>query len=49
MEYIAQKVAVSSINFEDKTFIISTVENSELLQKSIESIGLLNPPYLYFD
>jgi len=49
MEYVAQKVAASSINFEDKTFIISTVANSELLQKSIKSIGLLNPPYLNFD
>jgi ParB family chromosome partitioning protein len=49
MEYIAQKVAASSINFEDKMFIISTAANSDLMQKSIESIGLLNPPYLYFD
>ena len=49
MEYVAQKVAASSINVEDKTFIISTVTNSDLLQKSIERVGLLNPPYLYFD
>ena len=49
MEYVAQKVAASSINFEDKTFIISTAANSDLLQKSIERVGLLNPPYLYFD
>jgi ParB family chromosome partitioning protein len=49
MEYAVQKVAVSSINFEDKTFIISTQTNNGFLQKSIERVGLLNPPYLYFD
>ena len=49
MEYIVQKIAVSSISFEDKTFIISTITKSDLLKKSIERVGLLNPPYLYFD
>jgi ParB family chromosome partitioning protein len=49
MEYIAQKVAASSINIEDKTFIISTAASPSLLQKSIERIGLINPPYLCFD
>jgi ParB-like chromosome segregation protein Spo0J len=49
MEYVVQKIAASSIKFKDKTFIISTATNSDLLQRSIERVGLLNPPYLYFD
>jgi ParB family chromosome partitioning protein len=49
MEYSVQKIAVSSINVEDKTFIISTAANTGPMQKSIERIGLLNPPHLYFD
>jgi ParB-like chromosome segregation protein Spo0J len=49
MEYVAQKVTASSINFEDMTFIISTAAKGDLLQKSIGRVGLLNPPYLYFD
>jgi ParB family chromosome partitioning protein len=49
MEYVIQKVPVSLINAEDKTFIISTDANTDLLQQSIGKIGLLNLPYIYFN
>lgn len=49
MNYTLKTIEISSICMEDKKFLISTDTHINLLEKSIKSIGLLNPPYLYFD
>ena len=46
MEYLLKTVPIQSINLEDKTFVTATGANTDLLQRSIEKAGLLNPPYL---
>jgi hypothetical protein len=48
MEYSVKTVILTLINLEDKTFVITTDNNSEALQKSISRVGLLNLPYLLF-
>ena len=50
MDYMLKTIEISSICVKEKKFLISTdTHNNNLLEKSIKRIGLLNPPYLYFD
>ncbi len=49
MNYRLKTVAISSIDITNTTFFISTDTDNRLLQASIKRVGLLNPPYLYFD
>jgi ParB family transcriptional regulator, chromosome partitioning protein len=49
MRYELRTIPLDAISVEDRTFIITTDGHSERLQKSIEQVGLLCPPYIYFD
>jgi len=49
MRYELRTIPLKDISIEDRTFIITTDGNNVLLQKSIEQVGLLCPPYIYFD
>jgi ParB-like chromosome segregation protein Spo0J len=49
LRYECKTVPVKAISVEDRTFVITTEKNNALLQKSIEKIGLLYAPYIYFD
>ena len=49
MRYELKTISIHAISVEDRTFIITTARNIELLQQSLERVGLLCPPYLYFD
>ena len=49
MRYEKKDIPINYISLEDRTFLITTERNNELLQKSIERVGVLYPPYLYFD
>jgi ParB-like chromosome segregation protein Spo0J len=49
MHYDKKNISIQDISLEDRTFIITTERNNAMLQKSIEQVGVLYPPYLYFD
>ena len=49
MQCALKTIPIHSISIEDRTFIITTDRNNELLQNSIERVGLLYPPYLYYN
>jgi len=49
LRYELKTISVKAISIEDRTFVITTERNNELLQKSIEQVGLLYAPYIYFD
>ena len=49
MQCALKTIPLHSISIEDRTFIITTDRNNELLQNSIERVGLLYPPYLYYN
>ena len=49
LRYELKTIPVKAISIEDRTFVITTERNNELLQKSIEQVGLLYAPYIYFD
>jgi ParB/RepB/Spo0J family partition protein len=48
MRYELRTIPLDAISVEDRTFIITTDGHNERLQKSIEQVGLLCPPYIYF-
>lgn len=49
MHYEKKNIPIKYISLVDRTFLITSERNNELLQKSIERVGVLYPPYLYFD
>jgi len=49
MQCALKTIPLHSISIEDRTFIITTDRNNKLLQNSIERVGLLYPPYLYYN
>jgi ParB family chromosome partitioning protein len=48
MKVYDKTVLLSSIYSKDRSFIVTTGSNIEPLKESIDLIGLVNPPYLFF-